>query len=206
MLKKPSDGLLMMARLVIFDFDDTLLILGINWGAVRGEVASLARKSGLETDRNEHLVPLGNRLSADPALKSAIDEIYLKFEMACADDGRYTVVPEMVGLVKELRSQGARLAIASGNHTESIRAILRKIGLESDFDFVCGRDSTERGKPAPDQLELIMKTLGIGKADTIFIGDSIYDQNAAKAAGLGFFRLEKGTKKDIAGLRRALGL
>jgi phosphoglycolate phosphatase len=193
-----------MPHLAIFDFDDTILILGIDWGEVKDEVAALAGRAGIKADKAEHLVPLGNRLSAGPEMKKAIDEIYLKYEKECAEMKRYAMIPEMVALIKGLRAKGVQLAIASGNHTESIRLILPKIGLEGCFDFICGRDSVERNKPAPDQLELILRELGAARADAIFIGDSINDENAAKAAGIRFFRLEKGLKKNMEGLRKAL--
>lgn len=195
-----------MFELVIFDFDDTILILDIDWGKVKEKVVALAEKAGIKVDRSEHLVPLGNKLSTDPKMKKAIDRIYLKFEKDCAINKRYTTLPAMVALVKKLREKGIKLAIASGNHTESIKLILPQIGLDGCFDFICGRDSVERNKPAPDQIKLILRQLLMTRENTIFIGDSMNDENAAKAAGVHFFRLDKGPEKDINRLREVLGL
>ncbi len=193
-------------KLVIFDFDDTVVRLGIDWHAVKAEVLALVRREGIAVDDGQHLVPLGNRLSDDARLKAEIDRIYLKYELGCADRRAYTVFPEVLALVKELKARGMLLAIASGNHTDSIKTILAQLGLLDQFDFVCGRDSVPRNKPSPDQLELILRKLGAPRDEVLFVGDSVNDEDAAAAAGLTFFRFDKGPKKDVPGLRGKLGL
>jgi phosphoglycolate phosphatase-like HAD superfamily hydrolase len=188
--------------LVIFDFDDTLLHLVIDWKAVKSEVVKVMADKGMGTDPAERLVPMSNRLSEDPGLKSEIDSIYLSFESRCASGRGYRVIPEMVALVKELRSGGLKLAIASGNHSGSIKEILSQIGLLGSFDIICGRDSVSRNKPAPDQPMLIMGNLGITAGKTLFVGDSVNDEGAAKAAGIAYIKAKPSEAGKIAAMVR----
>lgn len=194
-----------MYKLVIFDFDDTLLHLDVDWQAVKGEVLSLAGSAGIGMDEKLHLVPMGNRLSERPGLKRAIDGIYLKHEMICAERRSYVPFPDMLAFVKELKANGRKVAIASGNHSDSIRRVLADLAILSGFDMVCGRDAVERNKPAPDQLLLILEKLEVRKQDALFTGDSPNDRLSAKAAGIDYMLLRPNSKIDLAKLRRVLG-
>ncbi len=193
-----------MYELVIFDFDDTLLHLNVRWPLVREEVVALARRDGVKVDPEQHLVPMGNLLARNPERKKAIDRIYRKHELNCMESRDYTPFPQMLRLVRELKSKGKKLAIASGNHTDSITMILDQLGQGRTFDIVCGRDVVSNNKPDPDQLLLIMEQLGARKEGTIFIGDSPNDELAAKSAGVGFFRVTSDHDADARRLRELL--
>jgi len=187
-------------RLVIFDFDETVVHLHVKWNLVHQDVITQARVMGLPVDGKMRLVQLGNALSG-LGMKEAIDKIYLHHETECISKKNYEVYEDMVALVKELRARGLKLAIASGNHSDSIRSILTLIGLIDSFDLVCGRDATERNKPHPDQLLLIMEKLGIPKEETVFAGDSVHDELAARSAGVRFVKVEPGSAGSV---RKAL--
>lgn len=193
-----------MLQLVIFDFDDTLLHLNVRWDAVRNEVLALALKDGVAVDPQQHLVPLGNALSGAPARKKAIDAIYLKHEAACIGKKNYVVFPKMLALAKELKAKGFQLAVASGNHTKNINRILAELNETGLFSVVCGRELVKHNKPAPDQLLLILEKTGVEKKDAIFVGDSVNDAAAAKAAGIRHFHVRPNDENDISALRALL--
>ncbi|MDD5339680.1 MAG: HAD-IA family hydrolase [Candidatus ainarchaeum sp.] len=193
-----------MPKLVIFDFDDTLLHLNVRWDAVRNDVIALARKEGVAVDPKQHLVPMGNLLSNAPARKKAIDAIYLRHEADCIAKANYVVFPQMLALAKDLKANGFRLGMASGNHTDNIRRILAELNEAGLFEFVCGRDMVAHNKPAPDQLLVILGKAGLGAKDAIFVGDSINDAGAAKAAGMAHFHVRPNDEGDIRKLRGLL--
>lgn len=67
-------------------------------------------------------------------------------------------------------------------------------GLMAYFDFYVSASDTQRHKPFPDPLFKFLEISGL-KADlTIYIGDTIYDQQAANAAGIPFALALWGTK------------
>jgi len=183
-------------ELVIFDFDDTILHLDVDWPSVKTEILSLAAEYGIKIDRTLHLAVIANELSK-AGVKERIDEIFLKYETDCVKDKCYRLFPKMSSLIKELDSGGIKLAIASGNHTRTITEILSQVDLIGSFDLVCGRDKVKKNKPDPDQLLFIMDKLKIPKEKTIFAGDSLNDEGAAKAAGLRYIQAEPGKTADL---------
>lgn len=196
----------MAYRLVIFDFDDTLLHLDVEWKAVKADIIALAKLSGVDTYHDQNLVPLGNRLSAHHNLKREVDAAYLKHEMVCAERKTYTPFPKMLDIVRELKGKEFKLAIASGNHSDSIKRILSDLGMLDCFDVICGRDAAPRSKPAPDQLYKIISETGAKPSEVLFVGDSMHDQLSAKAAGLFLFLVHPNSSFDAARLRHELGL
>jgi phosphoglycolate phosphatase-like HAD superfamily hydrolase len=195
-----------MYRLVIFDLDDTLLTLGVSWDAVKKDVLALARQEGIILDPGQHLVILCNSLSNSPDRKKAVDAIFLKHETACTRAKNYVAFPDMLTLVGELKASGRQVAIASGNHTSTIKQTMSDLEALGSFDCICGRDSVDRNKPAPDQLDMILERLAVRKEDVIFVGDSINDAAAAKSAGIAYFKIRPGNESDIRALRKLLSL
>jgi len=52
------------------------------------------------------------------------------------------------------------------------------------FDVVVGGDEHEKQKPEPDLLLLALERLGASPADAAYVGDSPFDMQAARAAGM----------------------
>jgi len=197
-----------MLKLVIFDLDDTLIHLDVPWSVVKKEVLKLARRNGIAADPKEHLIVVSNLICRDsPQLKKEVDRIYRSHEKGSVAKSAFVVFPHMIDLVNALHSKGYKLAIASGNHTDSIREILIRLNMADIFDVLCGRDCVEHNKPSPDQLLLILELLKMtgSKSDAIFIGDTAFDEQAAASAGIRFFRVKKpADEEDAERLRRIL--
>jgi len=178
-----------MAKAVIFDFDNTLMLLGVNWNRVKADIVRLAKAERVPIDEGQHIIFLSNLLSDTPARKDAIDGLYLKYEGECIRQRRYTAFPEMLSLVRRLKAAGYSLAIASGNHTISIMELLSESGLLDCFTAVCGRDLVKNNKPAADQVYFVLGKLGIAPEDALFVGDSVNDEAAARESGVRFFKV-----------------
>lgn len=81
------------------------------------------------------------------------------------------------------KAQGVQLAVATNLGKQGMLNHLRAEGIEHLFDSLqCA--SVLPFKPAPDMLHHAMLETGIGAADTVMIGDSAGDMQAAKAAGV----------------------
>jgi phosphoglycolate phosphatase len=193
-------------RLVIFDFDDTLLHLDVDWIAVKADIVALAHDRGVEIDPRQNIVPLGNRLSVHHGLKCEVDSIYRKHEIVCAERRSYTPFTRMFAIARELKAKGLKIGIASGNHSDSIKRILSDLGMLDLFDVICGRDATARSKPAPDALQYIMEKAGAARREVLFVGDSTHDVLSAKAAGIFLFLIRPNSTFDAKRLRHELGL
>ncbi len=93
--------------------------------------------------------------------------------------------PESVPVMKNLHAAGKKLSIVSGNTEGHIRRILKTKGIESLFGGVVGSSSNRRPKPYPDPLLAAMALYpDIAPGETVYVGDSLQDLEAAEAAGI----------------------
>ncbi len=67
-------------------------------------------------------------------------------------------------------------------------------GLMPYFDFYINASDTERHKPFPDPLLKFLEISGITAEQAIYVGDTLYDQQAAAAANIRFGLALWGTK------------
>lgn len=190
-------------KLVIFDFDGTIVKLDIPWEQLKAESLELGKSYDIEIDRNLHMMDVSNILSRHPDTKDAIHLAFRRYESRCLESKSYDVLPGMPDLIKELKAKGYSLAVASANCVPTIEAVLSRLDLRDVFELVYGRESVENNKPAPDQLLQIMEKLGVDKEDVLFVGDLKYDELAADSAGVAFFNIS-GHGPKVEELRKML--
>jgi phosphoglycolate phosphatase len=82
-----------------------------------------------------------------------------------------------------LRSAGLRLACLTNKPAAFARPLLAAKGLDGFFEVVFGGDAFERKKPDPLPLLRTCEALGTLPAQTLMVGDSSNDAQAARAAG-----------------------
>ena len=101
-----------------------------------------------------------------------------------AINGRYSKVYEGVekGL-QNLRNLGLKMACLTNKPLSFAEPLLKAKGLRDYFDYVFGGDSFERKKPDPLPLFKTCEALGSQPANTLMIGDSSNDAEAAHNAG-----------------------
>lgn len=91
--------------------------------------------------------------------------------------------PEIAAWVKELRERGCKLAVASNKyHRATVRLV--EHFFPGVFDVVLGERSGIPRKPNPQVVEEILKTLNVGKKETLYVGDSLVDMETARRAGV----------------------
>lgn len=71
--------------------------------------------------------------------------------------------------------------------------------LAARFTETMFADEIGKPKPAPDLLLKIIDKLGVKKEECVYIGDAVYDAQAAKAAGIKFILIASGnnTKEEL---------
>ena len=129
------------------------------------------------------------------------------------------VYPGIPELLRELKEQGARLAVATGKPTVYSRQILEHFGLLKYFDTVSG---ISLDKEPPDKCQTILHALyTMGETDKsrcVMVGDRSHDIIGAKMGGIGFIGVLYGygsrdeleaegadtIASDVADLRRIL--
>jgi phosphoglycolate phosphatase len=92
-----------------------------------------------------------------------------------------------------LHSKGYQLAIATNRQRNQLKQMLDRFNLNHLFDAIrCGDDG--HVKPDPEMLRGIFNELSIPAQDAILIGDSQYDMQLAKNAGIDVIAAGYGTQ------------
>jgi len=74
--------------------------------------------------------------------------------------------------------------VLSNKRTGYSKEILEGLGVAGYFDRILGSDSVREKKPSPVPVLDIMEECRVEKDETIMVGDSNYDIQAASAAGI----------------------
>ncbi|MGD9942090.1 MAG: phosphoglycolate phosphatase [Burkholderiaceae bacterium] len=83
-----------------------------------------------------------------------------------------------------MRALGLRLACVTNKPQQFTDPLLMRSGLASYFELTLGGDALPRRKPDPLPLLHAAERLGAAPAETLMIGDSFNDAQAARAAGM----------------------
>ncbi|PIE60875.1 MAG: haloacid dehalogenase [Desulfobacterales bacterium] len=88
-------------------------------------------------------------------------------------------------LLMGLKAAGVFRGVAT-NRTNTMDRVLHENHLTNAFEMVVTAADVEHPKPSPEQLEKIMAAHGFEPKEMLFVGDSLYDQEAANSAGTWF--------------------
>ncbi len=75
-------------------------------------------------------------------------------------------------------------AVISNKKENLSRMVLEGLGLLQYFDIIIGSDTTPERKPSPVPILKVLSELHINASDSVIVGDSNYDVDAGKAAGV----------------------
>ena len=99
----------------------------------------------------------------------------------------YTVGPKKMPyvekLLKYLRENNYKIAVASSSDTADIKNNLEKTKLEKYIDEIASGAEVENGKPAPDVFLLAAERLDVDPKDCLILEDSKAGVKAGKASG-----------------------
>ena len=104
--------------------------------------------------------------------------------------------PGVVEGLQAFKAQGLPLGIVTNKADMFIAPLLEKTGLTPYFDLLVGGDTLPRIKPDPMPVVWACGRLGALPGETLFIGDSVNDALAARAAGCPVFLQPYGYNED----------
>jgi len=92
-------------------------------------------------------------------------------------------LPGALELLKTLDEHQRRWAIATSSRREQVDASVNALTLLSRPTIIDG-SNVEHAKPAPDLLLFAAREVGVEPSHSCYVGDSIWDMQAAAAAGM----------------------
>ncbi|MCX8116534.1 MAG: HAD family hydrolase [Desulfobacterota bacterium] len=189
-------------RGVLFDLDGTLIEA---YGAIYLGLQEVFQQAGRRIFPYEEL---GRYLKADlestlhqffspeetqrwiPVMRKKYEEVYLE-HTHFLDGAEETV--------SSLYERGLRLGVASNKFGRFSRAALQHLGVSQCFRSVLGAGDVPRNKPFPDMIHAVLRELELKPEEGIFVGDTLTDIEAGKAAGIDVYALPTGfhTKQEL---------
>jgi HAD superfamily hydrolase (TIGR01549 family) len=111
--------------------------------------------------------------------------------------------PKVRELFEHLRRDGKRIVLASSGKKEEVEHYTKLLQIEDLIEGATTADDAESSKPAPDIFVAALKKLdGVSPDEAITVGDTRFDIEAARKAGLDCIALLcGGTDEEI--LRKA---
>ncbi len=104
--------------------------------------------------------------------------------------GAMELFPSALPVLRALQDKGIMMAAASNR--ENPGELLEALGARQYFKAVVGERDVKEPKPAPDMLLKALELMGAQKDETVFIGDSGGDLQAADNAGLKIIGMSSG--------------
>lgn len=200
----------MSIRGVLFDVDGTLVDSGYLhavcwWQALRQHghdipMATIHRSVGMGSDQ---LVPHVLGTSADDlgddqlgALAAAHDALYATYW------DRLQPLPGARDLVRRCHDAGFITVLASSAGATELGVLRAALDVDDVLDHATSSDDSDASKPDPGLVQVALDKAGLRPDEAVFLGDSVWDVEAAGKAGLACLGVECGGTSE-AELREA---
>lgn len=176
-------------RGVLFDVDGTLVDSNYFhtlawWHAFRMHqfdvpMAAIHRCVGMGGDRLvDTLLPAGRERDADSEILASHAAVFaLNWPSLRPLDG----AGELLAACHE---QGLAVALASSARNQDLAAARRALDADPFIDAATSANDAKASKPAPDILVAALEAVGVLAADAVYVGDSVWDMQAAAALGM----------------------
>ena len=188
----------------LFDYDLTLVDTkkGIN-DSILNAILKHPEIEGYDKVTNEQItsvIGMTLREGLEQLLPSLDDKKFLVLSeeyMKCAEEymlpGSF-IYPSTYDTLKKIKGSGAKIAIISLKHSKLVKEGLEDTGLLDFVDLVIAADDVTEPKPSPQAILMAMEKFNISdKSRILYVGDSHFDAETAKNAGVDFAGVTTGT-------------
>jgi phosphoglycolate phosphatase len=180
---------------IIFDFDNTLVKSHINFPELKIAMAQLARSVGLDFGVDEeipHKYTAGQMIiEAEAFDKSKDTNLVVNLWNLVEEHERkgmenLTIDDEVFTMLDFLLEEKYTVTLLTNNSRKPTLEVIKKYDMEKYFQLIVAREDVLKMKPDKEGIELILNKLSLKRNETVFIGDSWVDGQAAKNANVLF--------------------
>lgn len=158
-----------MIKGIIFDLDGTLVTSNLDFAMMKAQ---------LGCPREEDLLEFINALPSPYMREEAMSLIH-QHEMQDAHQAEF--LPGVKQAIYELSNKGFPMAIVTRNFAKAAQIKLERCNLP--IDLILTRDDAP-AKPNPAALNLVAKQWGLPNSACVYVGDYLYDIEAANNANM----------------------
>jgi HAD superfamily hydrolase (TIGR01509 family) len=95
-------------------------------------------------------------------------------------------------LLRHLAERGVKLAVASSAKKKELQPLLEICGADTVIESATSSDDAENSKPDPDIVHAALHEIGLPADAVVMLGDTPYDIEAARRAGIRVIALRCG--------------
>lgn len=175
-----------MVKVVVLDVDGTLMDTNYQhteaWARALADVGRPAPRAEVHRGIGKGSELLISDFVADGDAAERVDELHAEIYM---DLQQYAqVLPGAKELIASLSENGFQVWLVTSAKPEELDEHLKKLEAEEKLAGIVNSSDVENAKPAPDIFELALERAGVRANEAIAVGDSVWDVEAAKAAGV----------------------
>lgn len=184
----------MSSPLLVFDLDGTLLETAPDLVGTLNEILTEAGLKPIPLGTAKTYIGQGAKMmiekgfaangatAGDDKANELMPVFLEKYEARIARETH--AFPGLLEALDRLQQEGWHLAVCTNKLERLARLLLEELGLTNRFVAITGGDSFAQKKPHPEHLLKTVELAGASPSDTIMVGDSRSDIDAAKAASI----------------------
>ena len=175
-----------MVRVVVLDVDGTLMDTNYQhteaWARALADVGHPVSRAEVHRKIGKGSNLLISDFVDDEGAAERVEDLHADIYM---DLQRFAqVLPGAKELIASLSDGGYEVWLVTSAKPEELEKHLEKLEAEDRLAGIVNSGDVEQSKPAPDIFELALERAGARANETIAVGDSVWDVEAAKAAGV----------------------
>ncbi|HEX4063631.1 MAG TPA: HAD family hydrolase [Streptosporangiaceae bacterium] len=175
---------------VLFDVDGTLVdtnyLHAVTWwqafcqgGHADVPMTRIHRAIGMGSDRLlDELLPADRDRDADQEMLTAHLTLYATYW------SRLRAFRGAADLLRACKDRGLRVVLATSASKRELGVMRKAMDADAAIDEATDADDVEASKPAADLVQAALDRAGVSAGQAIFVGDTIWDVEACKKAGV----------------------
>lgn len=173
---------------ILFDLDGTLIdSIELILSSMRFAFTKLGRACPTDEEWRAGIgIPLFRvmqQYAAEEADQRALLVAYREHQIA-NHDRLIRCYDHVIDVVETLRREGHQTGVVTSKGEWLAMKGLALVGLASAMDTIVGADSSTRHKPDPEPVRVALDRLGTAPENALYVGDSVHDLMAGRAAGV----------------------
>jgi HAD superfamily hydrolase (TIGR01509 family) len=176
-------------RAALFDVDGTLVdtnyLHAVTWWEAFAQVgyrptmADIHRVIGMGSGQMlDKLLPADRDKDADAEVRAAHSTLYGTYW------SRLRPLPGAGDLLRACKQEGLAVVLASSADEPEFQALRAALDAEDAIDEATCAGDVESSKPAPDLIQVALEKACVPAEEAVFIGDTIWDVQACRKAGV----------------------
>lgn len=172
-----------MLKAIVFDMDNTLLMLNVDWTGLTEEI-DVDYFNGKYPYLTPHkfFVAYFSRLLKQLTKKKQIEVRRRRLQVESDGVATETCFPYRHVLLD--LSKRYKLGVVSGNYRPTVLSALSKCGLRRMMKVIVSIDDSPISKPSPEPLFMALRKLKVRPNEAVYVGDHPDDIRAGMAAGM----------------------